>query len=101
MVSKNKNIESRLRRIEDGLGMGEKAPNKAVVILSFSRYGDKSVTESLGPIEQWETYKQVIAQNPDEQLIVFRADSQLEIEARKRPLTQSESAGLLVQPKVT
>jgi len=95
-----KNIESRIKRIENGLGMGDKAPKQPVVIIDFSRYGHKSVAESLGSINEWETYKQVIAQNPDAEIIVFRADPQLEIEARKRPLTQDELAGLLAQPKV-
>jgi hypothetical protein len=92
-----KSIENRLERIEKTLSIGEK---QTLVILDFRRYGDKPAAETLGPIEQWETYKQVIAQNPDEQLIIFLADPQLEIEARKRPLTQDELAGLLDRPKV-
>jgi hypothetical protein len=92
-----KSIERRIEKIEKALSIGEK---QTLVILDFRRYGDKPAADTLGPIEQWETYKQVIAQNPDERAIVFRADPQLEIEARNRQLTQDELAGLLTKPQV-
>jgi len=59
----NARIERRLKRIEDTLGVNEKERTKVVVVLTFRHYGDISDVESLGPIQQWETYKQAIAQS--------------------------------------
>ena len=83
----NKNVENRIKKIEQALSIGEK---QALVILNFRHYGDKSVAESLGPIEQWETYKQTIAEDPDKDLIIFEADPQKEIEARQRLQNETE-----------
>jgi hypothetical protein len=89
----SKNIESLLRRIEERLGVNKKPPGRTCVILSFARFEkDKSVTESLGPIEQWESYKQYAELHKKKSLIAFPPDPQLELIARQRPLTPEELA---------
>ena len=93
----NKNIENRIKKIEQALSIGEK---QAIVILNFRRYGDKPVADTLGPIEQWETYKRAIAEGPDGDLIIFEADPQKEIEARKRLQNETEGNNNAKHPNV-
>jgi hypothetical protein len=92
-----RNIESRLRRIEEQLNLSKKIPKLTLIIMDYYRYGDKSIAESLGPIEQWITYKRAVAAYEKGNLIIFTPDPQLEIEARKRPLTQDELDELSIQ----
>ncbi len=89
-----RNIESRLRRIEEQLNLNKKIPKLTLIIMDYYRYGDKYIAESLGSIEQWVTYKRAVAAYEKGNLIIFTPDPQLEIEARKRPLTQDEIAKL-------
>ncbi|MGD0572336.1 MAG: hypothetical protein ABSB11_04890 [Sedimentisphaerales bacterium] len=73
----SKSIESRLEKIEKMLSIG-KEERQFVFILRRST--DRPFIDSLGPIEQWETYKQATTGC---NLVFFRADPQKEIEARK------------------
>ncbi|MFA5252212.1 MAG: hypothetical protein WC454_06475 [Phycisphaerae bacterium] len=82
-----KTIQNRLAKIEQALSIGEE---RLCVRITISRLDDSPFIESLGPIEQWETYKQAEAQDPDATIMVFRADPQLEIEARKRIQNETE-----------
>jgi len=92
----SKNIANRLEKIEKALSISNIRQNSFVrIIVIISRRDDKTACEQLGSIEQWESYKQVIAQNPDDEIILLTPDPQLELIARNRPLTKNEIAALL------
>lgn len=74
-----KSIENRLEKIEKALSIGKE--RLVVVIRTFQLDNDKPVEETLGPINEWITYKQAI--DTGEDLVVFSPDPQKEIEARQ------------------
>jgi hypothetical protein len=86
-----KNIENRVKKIEQALSIGEE---QTIVVMLIERYGDKPVEETFGPIEQWASYKQYIEFHKEKSFIVFNSNPQLEIIARQRPLTTEELAVL-------
>jgi hypothetical protein len=84
-----KSIENRLEKIEKTLSIG-KQPHVLIVITNGTpewgeegpvRHWDKALIDSLGPIEQWETYKRAIETAQD--FVMFLPDPYKEIEARK------------------
>jgi len=96
-----KNIQNRLRKIEEALSVSEDSQKRLCVRVILYCGSDKEIRKQLGPIEQWASYKQVEAQYPDEEVIAFMADPRLELIARQRPLTKEELAVLLrYQPQV-
>ncbi len=84
-MTDKKTIGNRLAKIEQALSIGEE---RLCVRVTIRCLDDRPFIESLGPIEQWETYKQAEAKDPD--FVVFRIDPQKEIEARKRIQNETE-----------
>lgn len=81
-------IEKRLEKIEQALSDRKKII--PVVLIEYGCIGLNDMSmDRLGPIKQWETYKQAI--DTDEDIIMFRPDPQKEIEVRHR--LQKETKG--------
>jgi hypothetical protein len=93
-----KTIRNRIEKIEQSLSIGKEILRVWVILSCKS---DEELRKQLGPVEQWESYKQVEAQYPDAEILTFMADPQIELIARQRPLTEDEIAVLLQhQPQV-
>ena len=88
-----KKIEARLKRIEDGLGFNKPEKCPVTVILSPS----KGAIAQFGPIESWESYKQLVSwcEAQNQTTIVFDPNPELEKKARQRLLSQDELTELL------
>lgn len=82
-----KSIENRLEKIEKALSIGKK--RSKLVIINYRFCNKKSAEEMLGPINQWETYKQATDTQKDS--VFFEPNPQKEIEARQR--LQNEAKG--------
>jgi hypothetical protein len=96
-----KNIQNRLKKIEEALSVSEDSQKRLCVRVILSCVSDKELLKQLGPVKQWASYKQVEAQYPDEEVMTFMADPELELKARQRQLTKDELAALLrYQPQV-
>jgi hypothetical protein len=84
-----KSIENRLERIEKTLSIGKQPRVLVVITTGTSEWGeegpsrrwDKALIYSLGPIEQWETYKRAVETGRD--FVLFVPNPYKEIETRE------------------